>query len=149
MGCLYGKKYPGREAVPVGGIFFPFFLLRFFNPSKWGIFITRLKRGEKSYWFLIVNRDGCCESKNYSSGNSYNNDVNVFVDWPYVWVIASLETKWSRLKAILCFIFCKNETTVISKKNSEKLEISIVKREAAGIFVVGMMFSGEIYDKSF
>ena len=57
--------------------------------------------------------------------------------------------KWSRLKIILCFIFYKNETTVVPKKSLEKLEISIVKREAAGKFVVEMMFSGEIYDKAF
>ena len=48
--------------------------------------------------------------------------------------------KWCRLKAILCFIFYKNETTIAPKKSSEKLEISIVKREAAGIFVVGWCF---------
>ena len=35
-----------------------------------------------------------------------------------------------------------------SKKSLEKLEISIVKREAPGIFVVGMFF-GEIYERPF
>ena len=50
---------------------------------------------------------------------------------------------------MLCFIFYKNEIIVFQKKNLEKLEISIVKREAAGIFVVGMMVSGEIYEKGF
>ena len=50
---------------------------------------------------------------------------------------------------ILCFIFYKSETTVVPKKSLGKLEISIVKRETAGKFVVEMMFSGEIYDKAF
>ena len=35
-----------------------------------------------------------------------------------------------------------------SKENFEKLEIFIVKREAAGMFVIEMMFSGEIYDNA-
>ena len=57
--------------------------------------------------------------------------------------------KMKLTEIILCFIFNKNETIVVPKKSLEKLEISIVKREAAGIFLVGMMFSGEVYDKAF
>ena len=38
---------------------------------------------------------------------------------------------------------------MVPKESLGKLEISIVKRKAAGKFVVEMMFSGEIYDKAF
>ena len=76
------KKCPGRRDI--------FWFL--FNPGKRDIFVTSLKLREK-YWFLILNKDDYCESENQCSGNSYDSFINVFVDWPHVWFIASLENE--------------------------------------------------------
>lgn len=56
-------------------------------------FCHKIKNSGKSYWFLIVNKDGSCESENHCSGNSYDNVINVFVDWPHVWVILTNYTE--------------------------------------------------------
>ena len=80
------KKYPGRRAIPVGGIFFLSVYIRLFNPGKRYIFVTKLKPRKKSYCFLIVNKDGCCESENHCPGNSYDNVINVFVGWPLLYL---------------------------------------------------------------
>ena len=83
--------------------------------------------------------------ENHCSGNPYDNVIKVFAFWPHGWVISSLENE----NEALCFIFYKNETTVVPKKSLEKLEICIVKIKVSGKFVVEMMFSGEIQDKAF
>ena len=38
-------------------------------------------------------QNGSCESKNHCSGNPYDDIIIVFVGWPHVWVIASLENE--------------------------------------------------------
>ena len=87
------EKMPIRRAILVGGIFFLSVYVKCFNPGKQDIFVTRLKLREKSYWFLIVNKDCCCELEDHSPGNSYDNVISLFVDWPHLWVIASLENE--------------------------------------------------------
>lgn len=117
-GVFIWKKISRYAGCPSRRDIFSFLLTWYFLiPDKRDIFVIRLKPREKSYWLLIVNRDGCCKSKNHCSSNSCDNFITVFVDWPHVWVIAFLEKEndadWKQYYALF---FTKMKLPLLQRK---------------------------------
>ena len=70
---------------------------------------------------------------------------SIFLSFGRIYVLLLLWKMRKTENVMLYFLQKRNY-----RRSKEKLrKISIVKREVASIFVVGMMVSGEIYDKAF
>ena len=144
------EKYPIGRLSRWTGYFFLSIYMRLFKPGKWDIFVLRLNCGKNHIGFWLSTKMVAVNQKFIAQATLMMSSMFLSVGHMYgLLLFWKMKMKQTANNIMLYFLQKRNYRR--SEEKLGKIRNLYPKKRSCWhkIFKVGMMFSGEIYDKNF